>query len=225
MKYLSGPIAAALIASLLGVPAVAQQSEQTTTLELEGKPLENLSELTPGRSNQRLTEFLRGTTDGVVKIVGGGESARMTKKGDRVEIVQDLTVQDAYDRFLVPQMLGLLAECRHNLRNIGIASEMYSSDSDSKFPESLSKLVPTHLFKIPRCPVNNTEYTYQREIIAGKLDHFVIRCQGDHAGVQVAKGYPRYDSIVGPITDEFEQERADQEVRDVLYRYEKAEET
>ena len=57
---------------------------------------------------------------------------------------------------LVPNFIrcscqGPLTACKSNLKNIGIALEMYSTDHSGKYPGSLSALVPEYLKQIPVC--------------------------------------------------------------------------
>ena len=219
MKIVRRLFVAAFIACTLVSPVLlAEPSKQTMTLEQPGQPPENLDELTPSRLVERLTKFLHGSADGVLTVVGSDESARLTKKGDRVEVVQNMNIQGAYNLVVVPPMHGLLAECRFNLRNLGVALESYHSDSDSQYPVGLPKLVPTYLAKLPRCPVSDTEYVYRKESLEGNFEYFVLRCRGDHTGLEVPSGFPRYNSVVGPVADEHEQELSDHQVKEALYR-------
>ena len=46
---------------------------------------------------------------------------------------------------------GGLTQCKSNLKNIGTALEMYSTDYEGKYPSGLSSLVPNYLKAIPDC--------------------------------------------------------------------------
>ncbi len=43
--------------------------------------------------------------------------------------------------------------CKSNLKNIGTALEMYSSDHGGEYPPSLATLSPEYLKRIPECPL------------------------------------------------------------------------
>jgi hypothetical protein len=42
--------------------------------------------------------------------------------------------------------------CRSNLKNLGVALEMYSVDRGGKYPTTLGQLTPNYLKTVPRCP-------------------------------------------------------------------------
>lgn len=78
----------------------------------------------------------------------------------RITLVEFLAVGGAIAAvaaILVPNFLrararGPFTACRSNLKNIGKALEMYSTDWDGHYPPELSTLVPTYLKEIPLCP-------------------------------------------------------------------------
>jgi serine/threonine protein kinase len=100
-----------------------------------------------------------------------------------------------HDRFL-----GQLTACKSNLKNYGTALEMYASDWQGKYPESLSVITPNYLRTFPTCPsaaAMSYAYLHRRE-----PEVFTIFCRGkSHIKRRVSEkeDYPRYDSIKGLI--------------------------
>lgn len=101
-----------------------------------------------------------------------------------------------------PDTADNLEACRSNLKNIGTAMAMYSTDWSGKFPPSLDRLVPKYLARIPACPAAGS-VTYRVELgpnAPHNKDHFpdyyYLYCSGDHHKRQgVPKDSPQYDSI------------------------------
>lgn len=50
-----------------------------------------------------------------------------------------------------------LQDCRSNLKNLGTALEMYSTDACGRYPSSLSSLTPDYLVTLPTCPASGRE--------------------------------------------------------------------
>lgn len=48
--------------------------------------------------------------------------------------------------------LGQYSSCLSNLKNVGTALEMYSTDAAGRYPARLAQLVPNYLVSIPTCP-------------------------------------------------------------------------
>lgn len=107
--------------------------------------------------------------------------------------------------------------CRSNLKNIGTAMEMYSTDWSGKYPTALSQLTPNYLKTIPECPVTN-EMTYRASFGPGVgynisveledgtksepfQDYYFIWCEGTAHQEQYGtpENYPQYDGIQGLI--------------------------
>jgi hypothetical protein len=101
---------------------------------------------------------------------------------------------------------GQETACKSNLKNIGTALEMWSTDHSGKYPDSLSQLTPDYLKAIPTCPVSGTD-TYSASYSKHKgasYDSFTIFCQGhNHEAVGLPPDYPRYDAEQGLIERPF----------------------
>lgn len=95
-----------------------------------------------------------------------------------------------------------LTACKSNLKNLGTAVEMYSTDHSGKYPAKLSQLTPNYLKTILTCPSAGTStYTYQTGPKAayntpGYEDYYFIECKGDNHS-DGSPNFPQYDSING----------------------------
>jgi hypothetical protein len=92
---------------------------------------------------------------------------------------------------------GKLTNCKSNLKNIGVALEMYATDSQGRFPTRLGQLTPNYLRVIPNCPAGEKD-TYSAAYVSSGAA-FTLFCQGHHhqkAGVN-KPDYPRFSSRAG----------------------------
>lgn len=95
--------------------------------------------------------------------------------------------------------------CKSNLKNLGTAMEMYSTDWNGKYPVGgKSQLTPNYLRTIPECPSAGTD-TYLMTTgpnapynTQSYEDYYFIECRGDNHD-SVPKNYPQYNGIVGII--------------------------
>ncbi len=109
--------------------------------------------------------------------------------------------------FIRARAQGQLTACKSNLKNIGTAMEMYSTDWSGKYPvgASMPKLTPNYLKTIPECPAAGS-ITYKAVIGSTAYnspafqDYYFISCStSNHTSVSVPAGYPQYDGISGLI--------------------------
>lgn len=101
--------------------------------------------------------------------------------------------------FVRARARGRLTACKSNLKNIGTALEMYSTDHEGRYPPSPNELLPNYLKTIPTCPtVGWVTYQFQ---MASTPDLYTVVCAGhNHGGSGVtAPNYPQYTSITGLI--------------------------
>lgn len=68
-----------------------------------------------------------------------------------------------------------LRECRKNLKNLGTALEMYSTDWAGQFPQNLEKLTPDYIREMPQCLAVDRD-TYSQTYRVGELDVFGLWC-------------------------------------------------
>ena len=99
--------------------------------------------------------------------------------------------------------------CKSNLKNIATALEMYSTDHEGEFPDSLEELTPNYLRKLPRCQrqgqdmpeffkpyfeaqgIRFEEYGYLKQ----PHYNYELRCRSGHP--RHLRDYPRYTSVEG----------------------------
>lgn len=101
---------------------------------------------------------------------------------------------------------GQLTACKSNLKNIGTALEMYSTDWSGHYPRNLATLTPNYLKTIPECP-RAGRATYRLTIgLNAPLndgpfeDYYLVECMGEsHTNVSVPANYPKYTGIEGLI--------------------------
>ena len=94
--------------------------------------------------------------------------------------------------FTLARRQGQTTACSSNLKNIGTALEMWSTDNSGKYPPDLKPLVPGHLEAVPTCPAAGSD-TYSasyKTVGAG----FSLACSGNHHG---GENLPSYSSEEG----------------------------
>ncbi|MEW6277992.1 MAG: hypothetical protein AB1758_05165, partial [Candidatus Eremiobacterota bacterium] len=99
--------------------------------------------------------------------------------------------------FLQARARGQLSACESNLKNIGTACEMWSTDHGGRYPASLNELAPDYLKAVPSCPAAGDDTYSAGYAVHSKPDVYTVRCSGEHHGV--GAGYPAYDSVRGLI--------------------------
>jgi len=89
--------------------------------------------------------------------------------------------------------------CQSNLKNIGTALEMYSTDNQGRYPSSLDKLTPNYLRSIPICPSARSSKVYFRSYSSSSSpDNYTFYCAGlNHKASNVPKDFPQYTCIKG----------------------------
>jgi type II secretory pathway pseudopilin PulG len=111
--------------------------------------------------------------------------------------------------FVRARARGQLTACKSNLKNIGTALEMYSTDWSGKYPVSTSLLTPNYLKTVPDCPsaASNSYRAYfgvKAPYNVGPEgpyeDYYYIECAAEnHANVSVTSNFPAYNGIQGLI--------------------------
>jgi hypothetical protein len=93
---------------------------------------------------------------------------------------------------------GQISACKSNLKNIGTALEMYSTDNIGRYPRSLNELTPNYLRSLPTCSsAGRMTYAY---IFAVRPDAYTVFCAGSHHNAAGYKpDFPKYDSVTGII--------------------------
>ena len=98
---------------------------------------------------------------------------------------------------------GVTTGCKSNLKNIGTACEMYSTDNEGRYPRSLAQLTPNYLKILPTCYAAGKENYSASYVAASTPDLYTVFCSGHfHAGAGVAPNYPQYTAqdglVLGP---------------------------
>ncbi|MDQ7825482.1 MAG: hypothetical protein RDV48_21970 [Candidatus Eremiobacteraeota bacterium] len=93
---------------------------------------------------------------------------------------------------------GTLTACKSNLKNLGTAMEMYSTDNEGRYPKTISKITPDYLKTLPTCPASGTmTYCY---IYTAVPDVYTMWCNSTaHVRVSGKANYPQYDAVQGLI--------------------------
>lgn len=85
--------------------------------------------------------------------------------------------------------------CRNNLKNIGMALEMYSTDSSGRYPSTLDLLVPEYLKVIPTCSsAGRPSYSYSA---FSSPDRYTVYCAGSNHTTRAGPDEPCYSSDAG----------------------------
>jgi hypothetical protein len=102
-----------------------------------------------------------------------------------------------------PHRQGTVTACKSNLKNIGTACEMYSTDNSAYYPRTMNALTPNYLRTIPTC-ASAGEDTYSEGFVAHndrQAQAYTVVCRGNHhSGVNLGPNYPQYTSVQGLIS-------------------------
>lgn len=108
--------------------------------------------------------------------------------------------------FIKARGQGQETACKSNLKNIGTALEMYSTDYSGKYPASMDLLTPNYLRTIPECPAAGT-VTYKAYFGPNAKgndqhyeDYYYVECAGSHHTESgTPPDHPAYNAIMGLI--------------------------
>ncbi len=128
-----------------------------------------------------------------------------------IDLIMLASITLVLGAILVPNWIrararGQLTACKSNLKNIGTALEMYSTDWSGKYPTSTSVLTPNYLKTLPECPASGHN-SYRASFgptaptnVNGYEDYYYVECSGGHHGsVSISGDYPAYDGVQGLI--------------------------
>lgn len=110
--------------------------------------------------------------------------------------------------FLVPRWIRWrhqhdASACHGNIKKVGTALEIYSSENGAQFPDALDKLVPRYIATIPTCPgAGGDSYSSSYSVAHKKdADAYTFFCQGaNHTGTGLSANFPQYTSRLGLLT-------------------------
>lgn len=105
-----------------------------------------------------------------------------------------------------PNHGNMLTACKSNLKNLGTACEMYSTDYEGKYPSRLDSLTPNYLKTIPSCP-SAGKVTYRAQFgpsapmnSSHYQDYYYLECYGEnHKKMHITGDYPAYNGVQGLI--------------------------
>jgi hypothetical protein len=148
-----------------------------------------------------LWRIQRLSADNTVMLLPPGEGARLPRLPLEAAlpllfvIGAVLMLAVPAGEFLHPRCQGSLTACKSNLKNIGTAMEMYSSDNQGRYPRDLSYITPNYLKTLPTCGASGImSYRYTcRE----KPDIYTAWCSGDYHRGTYLPGFPQYDAVDG----------------------------
>ena len=112
----------------------------------------------------------------------------------------DVIAESGRQEMYVKRERGPLVACESNLKNIGTALEMYSTDWSGEYPDSFDKLTPNYLRTIPMCPTKDAKpYTYDLSKPEGQdYPVYLLKCVGhQHADQGVEVDHPQYSGMEG----------------------------
>lgn len=102
--------------------------------------------------------------------------------------------------FIRARAQGQFTACKSNLKNIGTALEMYSTDAGGRFPTNIIRLTPNYLKTIPTCASSGTRSYTSGYTAASNPDAYTVVCAGtNHKAVDASANYPQYNSVRGLI--------------------------
>lgn len=103
--------------------------------------------------------------------------------------------------FLKAKGQGQFTQCQSNLKNIGTALEMYSTDNSGHYPDSLSKLTPDYFRVMPTCGSAGKDTYLQSYQFNLQPDAYTFYCSGhNHSNAGVGPNFPQYNSTMGLIS-------------------------
>ncbi|HXE71769.1 MAG TPA: type II secretion system protein [Candidatus Nitrosotenuis sp.] len=122
-----------------------------------------------------------------------------------VELLVVLAILAVLAAILVPNFVrsraqGRVTACKSNLKNIGTALEMYSTDHSKLYPLALDRLTPNYLKSLPTCP-NAGRNTYSEGFTsASQPSAYTVVCAGyNHKAQGIGPNYPQYNSVSGLV--------------------------
>lgn len=95
------------------------------------------------------------------------------------------------------QSKGMLDACSNNMKNMGSALELYSTDNYGRYPRNLSQISPAYLKDLPCCPAaGKFTYSYESTVVP---DIYTLTCVGQNHREKLGEMNPSYSSMQGLI--------------------------
>lgn len=161
-----------------GVPFASLPMDELGEAASKGQP-------PPSATQKRLADFING--------IGLGQMVQ-TLTSPAVPLIAAIAVPN----FARARGQGQATACKSNLKNIGTALEMYSTDSSGRYPTELSQLAPNYLKAIPTCAAAGSDTYSSGFASASSPDAYTVVCTGQHhGGIGYSAEYPQYTSVEG----------------------------
>ena len=107
--------------------------------------------------------------------------------------------------FIQARAQGQTTACKSNLKNIGTALEMYSTDYSGNYPKDIGLITPNYLRDMPQCPkagedTYSESYQMEEPSEEQRWGSYSFYCSGEnHAELGIPANYPAYNSVEGLI--------------------------
>lgn len=105
---------------------------------------------------------------------------------------------------LIPNFVKARAQSQHtacctNVKNIGTACEMYSTENLGHYPNTMTLLTASHYLQAaPRCPSANLDTVYNTIDESTNPDKYTSFCSGSyHTEVGASADFPQFTSTRG----------------------------
>lgn len=111
-----------------------------------------------------------------------------------------LAVAILVPNFIRARAQGQFTACKSNLKNVGTALEMYSTDWSGRYPTDLQRLVPQYLKTLPLCPTAGRDTYSEGYRSTANPDSYFLCCLGpNHVDQGFPPDCPTYNSVQGLI--------------------------
>jgi prepilin-type N-terminal cleavage/methylation domain-containing protein len=120
-----------------------------------------------------------------------------------VELMITIAIISVLAAIMIPNFMkfrqaSMLTACCNNVRNIGVAAELYANANLGHYPSSLTKIIEGgYMQNPPICPSIKTN-TYETIAVRMAPDAYTVFCKGDnHIETGTLGDYPQYTSSRG----------------------------
>jgi prepilin-type N-terminal cleavage/methylation domain-containing protein len=93
---------------------------------------------------------------------------------------------------------GRLSGCQSNLRALATQLQLYANDNETKYPSTLTILIPKYIRAIPECPAAAIDTYTAGYATSIEQTVFTICCKGkNHELTNLGEDEPYYDMVSG----------------------------
>lgn len=150
------------------------------------------------KSRSAATDKRALQTEGARLINSIGFGQLLQSFGSLVPVLPGLAMVGALAAPGAHEEIDDVKRCSTNLKNIGTALEMYSTDNNGRYPTVLSSLTPNYLKTIPTCPAASADSYSGAFVSISSPDAYTVVCKGTwHQAQGLPANYPQYTSTEG----------------------------